>query len=129
MTWFNNPQLQNCRRICVNNYRCEMYIGAYEHEKAHPQPVCLNVHAFVDSQKEGDCLDNAFNYDIIVDILRQACSGQHIDLQETLIDNVAQALFQYPAVKAVLVKSEKTAAYQDVDSVSVETFKLKNETY
>ena len=129
MTWFNHPQLQQCRRICVNNYRCEMFIGAYEHERQQRQPVCLNVHVYVHSEKENDCLSNAFNYDIIVNILRQACSGKHIDLQETLIDHIAQALLVHPAVKAVLVKSEKPAAYQDVDSVSVETFKMKNETY
>lgn len=125
MSWFNHPQLQNCRHIHVKNFHCSMFIGAYDHERQCKQPVCLNVHVFVRSENEQDDLSNAFNYDIVVNALRQICSRQHIDLQETLIDTVAQSLLDYPAVEAVLVKSEKTKAYQDVESVGIETFKMK----
>jgi dihydroneopterin aldolase len=49
----------------------------------------------------------------------------HIHLQETLCDDVAQAMLTHPKVRAVRVSTEKPDVYPDCDSVGVEVFRIK----
>ena len=93
-------------------------IGAYEHEKLAPQPVILNIELFVRTNCEGDRLENAYNYDEVIQAVDSVIK------QETLVDSIADGLLKNPMVYAVLVKSEKTGAYEQVKSASAEIFKV-----
>lgn len=125
MTWILLPHLKNCRRIVVKNLHCDMFIGAYEHEKNAPQSVLLNIETFVTTSNEQDDLENAFNYDLIVHGALDIARREHIALQETLIDQIADYLLGFERVVAVRVKSEKTQAYDCVESVGVEIYREK----
>ena len=109
MPWYCDPQLKNCRHIVIKDVERNMMIGAYDHEKQAPQPVVINVELFVRTADEGDQLENAYNYD---------------EVMETLVDSLAQQLLNNPLVQAVVVRSEKTKAYPDVKSASVEIFRV-----
>ena len=110
MTWYLDSQLCDCRRIILKNIRRDVRIGAYEYEKTAPQPVIFNLELFVKTHDENDRLDNAYNYDIAVQIIDRFVAGQHIALQETLVEAIAQELLQDNRVIAVVVRSEKTQA-------------------
>ena len=60
---------------------------------------------------------------VLEDVTLQLEQG-HICLQETLVDSLAQQLLNNPLVQAVVVRSEKTKAYPDVKSASVEIFRV-----
>lgn len=126
MTWYLHPQLRNCRRIILKNIRRDIFIGAYDNEKETRQPVVINIELFVTTDHENDDLNNAYNYDQAVEVVDRLIDGPHIDLQETLIDKIAQDLLTDKRVSAVLVRSEKTQAYPTVDSAGVEIFRIKN---
>ncbi len=126
MTWYLHPQLSNCRRIILKNIRRDIFIGAYDNEKEARQPVVINIELFVTTDHENDDLNNAYNYDQAVEVVDRLIDGPHIDLQETLIDKIAQDLLTDKRVSAVLVRSEKTQAYPTVDSAGVEIFRIKN---
>lgn len=126
MTWYLHPQLRNCRRIILKNIRRDLFIGAYDNEKEARQPVVINIELFVTTDHENDDLNNAYNYDQAVEVVDRLIDGPHIDLQETLIDKIAQDLLTDKRVSAVLVRSEKTQAYSTVDSAGVEIFRIKN---
>lgn len=126
MTWYLDPQLRNCRRIFLKNIRRNVRIGAYDHEKSAPQPVVFNVEVFVNTHDEDDRLDNAYNYDTVIRTIDHHVAGQHIVLQETLVEAIAQELLQNPRVVAVVVRSEKTKAYETAESAGVEIFRKKN---
>ena len=49
----------------------------------------------------------------------------HIELQETLCDDVANTLLEHPKVQAVRVSTEKPDVYPDCDAVGVEVFRIK----
>ena len=51
----------------------------------------------------------------------------HINLQETLIDDIARVLLAHPAVRAVRVSSEKSDVYEDVDAVGIEIMRFKDQ--
>ena len=125
MTWYLDSQLCDCRRIILKNIRRDVRIGAYEYEKTAPQPVIFNLELFVKTHDENDRLDNAYNYDIAVQIIDRFVAGQHIALQETLVEAIAQELLQDNRVIAVVVRSEKTQAYETVESAGIEIFRKK----
>ena len=124
MPWYTEPSLQNCRHIIIKDICRDMMIGAYEHEKLAPQPVILNIELFVRTNCEGDRLENAYNYDEVIQAVDSVIERGHIQLQETLVDSIADGLLKNPMVYAVLVKSEKTGAYEQVKSAGVEIFKV-----
>lgn len=127
MTWYTDPLLKNCRHIIIEDIQKEMMIGAYEHEKQSAQPVIINVELFVLTRAEGDQLQHAYNYDEVIRAIDQVLAGGHICLQETLVERIADELLRNSLVKAVLVKSQKTRAYERVKSAGVEIFKVQHD--
>ena len=46
-----------------------------------------------------------------------------IDLQETLVDRIAERLSNLPGVELIRISSEKTEAYDDADAIGVEVWR------
>ena len=93
MTWYLVPELRHCRRIFLKDIQRDIFIGAYEHEKHAPQPVLLNIEVYVQTQAEEDRLENAYNYDLVLQTLDSVLQEQPFALQETLIDKLAESVF------------------------------------
>ena len=64
------------------------------------------------------------NYDLAVEAIRKAASGEHIDLQETLVDRMTTALAELPGVELVRVATAKPEAYEDADAVGIESWRV-----
>ena len=124
MSWYCDPLLKNCRHILITDVKRNMMIGAYETEKLAAQPVIINVELFVNTKNEDDDLNNAYNYDEVIETIDSILNQGHICLQETLVELIAQRLLKNPLLTAVIVRSEKTRAYPDVKSAAVEIFKV-----
>ena len=125
-----HPRLRNCRRFFLRNYEVPIKIGVYDFEKQGAQKMLINVELFIPLSRStpvNDRLDEVIDYNFIHDTLAARTAEGHINLQETLIDDVAEKLLQHPDVVAVKVSSEKPAAYEDCDSIGVEIFKFKDE--
>jgi dihydroneopterin aldolase len=54
-------------------------------------------------------------------------SRGHIQLQETLCDEIMQKMLAHPLVVAARVSSEKPDVYPDCASVGVESFQIKKQ--
>ncbi|MDO5653966.1 MAG: dihydroneopterin aldolase [Brachymonas sp.] len=117
-----------CRRLFLRNYEVQMRIGAYEHEKQAPQRIRLNVDMYVllqDSTPLDDQMHEVVDYDLIRRTIEARMQRGHIELQETLCDDVAATLLEHPKVQAVRVSSEKPDIYPDCEAVGVETFRFR----
>lgn len=126
MSWYLNPLLKNCRRILLKDVQRNVRLGAYEHERVAAQPVIFNIEVFVKTHHENDDLRNAFNYDLVVAAIDEVIEIGHIDLQETLVDQIADKLLIHQEVIAICVRSEKTKAYDRVYSAGIEIFREKS---
>jgi dihydroneopterin aldolase len=123
-----DPRLADCRRIFLRNYVVDANIGIHEHEKRGAQRLALNVDLFVAlamSTPRHDRLHEVVDYDFVRLTIRNRIAQGHINLQETLVDELAKALLGHPAVRAVRVSSEKPDVYADVDAVGIEVFRFK----
>jgi len=122
------PELSDCRRLFLRNYEVQINIGVHEFEKKGEQRVLINVDLFIPlamSTPQADQLDEVVDYDFMRDTIARRMAQGHIQLQETLCDDVAQAMLAHPKVRAVRVSTEKPDVYPDCESVGVEVFQVK----
>ena len=129
MSGLLDPRLAACRRIFLRNYIVDANIGIHEHEKRGAQRLALNVDLYVAlsmSTPRHDRLHEVVDYDFVRLTIKHRIEQGHINLQETLIDELARAMLAHPAVRAVRVSSEKPDVYDDVDAVGIEVFHFKS---
>lgn len=121
----------HCRRLFLRNYETLVRIGVHESEKQGPQRMRLNVDLYVplrDSTPQRDHISEVVDYDMIRRAIAKRVAAGHIELQETLCDDIASALLQHPKVYAVRVATEKPDIYPDCEAVGVEVLRLRPDT-
>ncbi|MBO9536371.1 dihydroneopterin aldolase [Herbaspirillum sp.] len=129
MLFQSHPSLQDCRRLFLRNYEVFINIGVHEFEKKGEQRILVNVDLYVplaETTPKADQLDEVVDYDFIRSTIARRMAQGHIHLQETLCDDVMDAMLAHPKVRAVRVSTEKPDVYPDCDSVGVETFRIKS---
>ena len=118
-----------CRRLFLRNYEVRINIGVHDFEKRGPQRVRLNVDMYVrlsESTPQHDRIHEVVDYDFIRRTIAARVEAGHIELQETLCDDVAARLLAHPKVQAVRVSTEKPDVYPDCDAVGVEVFRIQS---
>ncbi|AQS41740.1 MAG: Dihydroneopterin aldolase [Candidatus Tokpelaia hoelldobleri] len=94
-------------RILVRNFILPVEIGAYAEEHGHTQRVCFNVAVDVARVTTNPDMRHIFSYDLILDGIRMLVSLGHIDLVETLAEQIASLILAYPQARRVMVRVEK----------------------
>jgi len=128
VTWLLDPRLAGCRRIFLREVLLDANIGIHDFERAGAQRLVINVDGFVPlavSTPRHDRIAEVLDYDFVRLTISRRIEQGHINLQETLIDDIARALLAHPGVAAVRVASEKPDVYEDVEAVGVEVFHFK----
>ena len=120
---FNELRL-TCRRLTLNRYRKEAAIGALTKEDGRTQPVILTIDVWVGNPLKNDRLDAVYDYRLLPAAADTVIAAGHIELQETLVERIAQTLLADDRVRAVRVYSIKPEAYENCDGIGVEIFRL-----
>ena len=129
-THWNESLALTCRRLFLRDYEVHINIGVHDFEKLGPQRVRVNVDMYVllsESTPREDRVHEVVDYDFIRRTIAARVGAGHIELQETLCDDVAETLLTHPKVRAVRVSTEKPDVYPDCDAVGVEVFRLKHD--
>ena len=125
---FLHPALANCRRLFLRNYEVMSNIGVHDFEKKGEQRVLFNVELFIplaQSTPTHDQLSEVVDYDFIRDTIETRVAQGHVQLQETLCDDIARTLLAHPKVKAVQISTQKPDVYPDCEAVGVEVLQIK----
>lgn len=123
-----HPRLADCRRLFLRDYALVVAIGVHAFEKAAPQRLLIDVDLYVPlalSTPQADQLDEVVDYDFIRHAVQQRVAQGHIELQETLVDDLLALMLAHPHVRAARVASRKPDVYPDCDAVGVEVFGLR----
>jgi len=126
--WLLDPRLAQCRRIFLRDAVFDANIGVYDREHAGAQRLIVNVDLFIAlsvSTPRHDRVEEVVDYDFVRETIRRRLGQGHVNLQETLIDDLAGALLAHPGVVAVRVCSEKPDVYEGVAGVGVEVLRFK----
>lgn len=110
------------RHVFVRDFVLPVSIGWHAHEKEAEQRVRFNLDLAV---REGqgpldDHLSNVVDYEGICDGVRALVTRGHVNLVETLAEDVAEMCLVDPRVRSVRVKVEKLDIMPDAVSVGVE---------
>jgi dihydroneopterin aldolase len=123
--------LQTCRRLFLKDHVVQVQIGAHAFEKTAPQRLIFNVELFVpyaQSTPSKDQLHEVVDYDFVRQVIAARVKQGHIELQETLCDELATQLLAHPGVWAVRLSTCKPDVYPDCAGVGVEVLRMKQGT-
>mgnify|MGYP001066697580 CR=1 FL=1 len=118
------------RRVFLRNITLNMNIGVHEFEKQATQRVVVNVDLYVSlaqTTPTDDDLAEVVDYDFVRNTILDIISRGHIELQETLCDEIIKRMLQHPLVLATRVSTEKPDVYTDCESVGVEVFATREQ--
>jgi len=122
--------LAHCRRIFLRDWTVEANIGVYGAECRGTQRLILNLDIYVAlsaSTPRNDDVREVVDYDFVRAVVEQRIARGHINLQETLVDDIATELLRRPGVEAVRVRSEKAEIYAGVAGIGVEVLRFRDE--
>jgi 7,8-dihydroneopterin aldolase/epimerase/oxygenase len=125
--WMDTLTLE-CRRLFLRDHVVPVHIGAHAFEKGVTQRLVFNVELFVpyaQSTPKDDQLAEVVDYDMVREVIARRVSLGHIELQETLCDDLAAQLLAHPQVRAVRLSTQKPDVYHDCAGVGVEVFRMK----
>ena len=125
MTLPTHPDLIDCRRLFLRDHVVNIRIGVHDFEKLGTQRVIINVDLYVplaDSTPNADELHEVVDYDFIRNEITARVEQGHIQLQETLCDDLLARLVAHPRVRAARVSTEKPDVYPDCAGVGCEVF-------
>lgn len=110
------------RHVFVRDLEMKALIGVYGHEKGKPQPIRVNVDLTVDetTQDVSDSLKNVVDYEKVVQAIRAIVARGHVNLVETLAEQIAESCLNDPRVLVARIRVEKLKAIEGAKSVGVE---------
>ena len=107
-------------RILLRDLVLACRIGVYEHEKQAPQRVRINAQLLVERDAaDGDELGQVLDYETIVEGIRALTQGGHIELIESLAEQVMAVCLASPRALAARISVEKLDVFPDAESVGV----------
>lgn len=118
----------HCRKLFLKHHEVHAHIGAHAFEKNVTQRLWINVELWVplaQSTPSADQLHEVVDYDFVRTEVAARLAQGHIELQETLCDDLAERLLAHPGVRAVRLSTSKPDVYPDCETVGVEVFRLK----
>ncbi len=103
-------------------------IGVHRHEWDAPQRVRINIDLAV-AEEDGlvaDSLENVVCYQDVVEQVREVASGPHVNLVETLAEQIAKVCLGDKRVRIARIRVEKLDVFADTSSVGVEIERFNN---
>src|SRR6478752_1819827 len=96
-------------RVFVHDLVLDAEIGVYTHEKGVTQRARFSVDIEVapSDQAIEDQIGRVLDYDMIIETIKDILAQDHINLVETLADEIATRCLAHPRAASVKVKIEK----------------------
>jgi dihydroneopterin aldolase len=124
----NTQLLINCRRLFLRGLTVQAHIGVHDFEQDVTQRLILDVDLYVSfegSSPKDDRIDEVVDYDFVRAVVHARIAQGHINLQETLCDDILSRLLEHTGVMAARVSTRKPDVYPDCEAVGVEVFRAK----
>jgi len=120
--------LRDCRKLFLHGLEVQARIGVHDFERGAPQRLSVDVDLYVPlaiSTPARDRIEEVVDYDFIrVTVLERIGQG-HIELQETLCDDILDRLLARPEVTAARVCTAKLDVYPGCAAVGCERFAFR----
>jgi dihydroneopterin aldolase len=117
---------QDYTRVILRDIAVEARIGLHPWERhaERPSRLVVNVEMFA----PGKTPKNFINYDRIHGVFKSWPDRGHVDLLETLVEEVVGLCFAIPEVAACRVSIVKPDIFNDTAAVGIEVYRRRGET-
>jgi dihydroneopterin aldolase len=115
--------IMTTRRIIFSRIRLDAFIGILEHERLATQPIHVDAEIDVDVTQNVDDNDigTVLDYRALHDAIVEECTRCHVNLLETLTEQVANRLLAlFAETRSVKVRITKPSAFADSVGVAIE---------
>ena len=116
-------------RMILKDVRISMRLGVHAWEKNGPQPVIINVEMFTrdPGKLAADGVHAVVNYDLVRDAIATWPERPHVELIETLLEELSQLCFSDARVEACRISIVKPEIFPEVAEAGVELFRTRSE--
>jgi dihydroneopterin aldolase len=114
-------------QILIEALVLSAFIGVFDHEYKSSQKLRFDITVDVSpltAEREHD-VQNIVRYDLIVADIKAILTKGHIDLVETLAEDVAKVCLSYDRAEQVCVTVAKLSAFDEAASVGVRIIRRK----
>lgn len=112
---------RSLRHVFVRDLELMATIGVYGHEHEKKQRIRINLDLAVQEFSDiKDNIDNVVSYEDIVCSTRRLVDSGHVNLVETLAENIADLCLADRRVRTARITVEKLDVFPDAASVGVE---------
>ena len=118
------------RRIIFSRIALDASIGILDHERRATQPIHIDAEIEVDvNQPVNDAdIHSVLDYRTLHATIVRECTSGHVNLLETLTDNVANQLLRtFAETRQVKVRITKPSAFADSAGVAIEVCKTRQD--
>ena len=116
-------------KILIKSLVLNASIGIHEFEKKKKQKISISLE--IDAEDNipyvNHKIENFVSYEFIVKDLKKLINKGHIELLETLGENIFEICFNDPRIQKVKVKLEKLEVFSEADSVGIEVQRSKDQ--
>ena len=114
--------VRKIRHVFIHDMVIDCSIGIYTHEKEHEQRVRINLDLAVGEGDHliNDDIRNVISYEDMAKGVEVIIAAGHINLVETLAENIAEMCLQDKRVFSARVRVEKLDIIASAESVGVE---------
>lgn len=114
-------------RLCVRDLVLPAHVGVYEHEKQAPQRVRIDLDMIVESDPGplDDDIRRVVSYEDLIGGIRKHIARGHVNLVETLAENIAALCLEDERVLEVRVRVEKPDIIPEAVGVGVELVRCR----
>ncbi len=115
------------RRVFIRDLEVSCLIGVHGFEREAAQRVRINIDMGVreNAAPLGDDIDNVVCYEDMADGVRKIITSGHVNLVETMAENIAVYCLGNQQVESVRVRVEKPDVFDDAASVGVEIERIR----
>ena len=121
--------VRKIRHVFIRDMVIDCSIGIYTHEKEHEQRVRINLDLTVGEgdHQINDDIRNVISYEDMAKGVEAIIATGHINLVETLAENIAEMCLQDKRVFSARVRVEKLDIIASAESVGVEIERLNTD--
>jgi dihydroneopterin aldolase len=110
------------QRILIDSIEVMADIGFHDFEVGVPQRLLVSIELWIDPPvpPANDDPARAWDYDVVVQAVRQLATARRYNLQETLVHAIFARIASLHGIAALKVSSTKPDVYPDASGVGVE---------
>ncbi len=116
------------RHVFIRDMVLPCSIGVHRHERLEPQRIRINLDLAVREAVEplGDNLANVVCYESVANGIRAIVARGHVNLVETLAEDIAALCLKDIRILSARVRVEKLDVFADAQSVGVEIERVRH---